>query len=94
MKLGTSKCTLATLEVSYLVHRVMRDGVLPDLSLLQAISEIPAPQNVKESLSFLGLASYYHRYIKGFATIASPLHALAKKDVVYHWTPECQDAFV
>ena len=45
-------------------------------------------------MAFLGLASYYRRYVKSFAAIAAPLHALMKKDVVFHWTPECQKAFV
>ena len=43
--------------------------------------------------SFLGLAGYYRRYVKNFAAIASPLHALTRKDVVFHWGPECQESF-
>ena len=58
------------------------------------IREIPAPQNVKELWSFWGLASYHCRYVKRFAAIASPLHALMKKEAVFHWTPECQDTFL
>ena len=62
--------------------------------LLKAIREIPTPQNVREVRSFLGLASYHQPYVKGFAAIAALLHTLIKKDVVFHWTPECQEAFV
>ena len=85
---------LAAPEVSYLGHHVMRDGLLPDPSLLWAISKILGLQNVKELQSFLGLVSYYFRYVKGFSAIASLLHAFTKKDAVFHWTPECQDNFV
>ena len=46
-----------------------------------------------EGSSFLGLARYYRHYVKNFAAIARPLHALTKKDAVFHWSPECQDAF-
>ena len=42
---------------------------------------------------FLGLASYYRRFVKSFATIASPLHALTKKNARFQWTKECQRAF-
>ena len=82
LKLGASKCTLAVPEVSSLGNLMTR-----------AIREIPMPQNVKKVVSFLGLASYYRRYAKGFAAITSPLHALTKKEVVFHWTPECHEAF-
>ncbi|HEV7737633.1 MAG TPA: ribonuclease H family protein, partial [Chlamydiales bacterium] len=42
---------------------------------------------------FLGLTSYYRRFIKGYADIAAPLNALMQKDVMYHWSNECQKAF-
>ena len=43
--------------------------------------------------SFLGLAGYYRRYVKGFAAIATPLHALTRKDALFHWSEDCQAAF-
>ena len=42
----------------------------------------------------MGLASYYRQYMKGFATIAAPLHALTKKEVVFYRIPECQEDFL
>ena len=42
---------------------------------------------------FVGLASYYRRFVPGFAKIATPLHYLTKKDVPFEWTPECEAAF-
>ena len=93
LKLGADKCTFAAREVSYLGHRVTEEGLLPDPSLLAAIREISPPKNATEVRSFLGLAGYYRRYVKNFATIAGPLHALTRKDAVFHWGPDCQDAF-
>ena len=93
LKLGADKCTFAAKEVNYLGHRVTEEGLLPDSSLLAAIREIPPPKTPTEVRSFLGLAGYYRRYVKGFAAIAAPLHALTRKDAVFHWTEDCQAAF-
>ena len=93
LKLGTEKCTFTAKEVSYLGHRVTEDGLLPDPSLPTAIRESQPPKNATEVRSFLGLAGYYRRYVKYFAAIAGPLHALTQKDAVFHWSSECQDAF-
>ena len=83
LKLGADKCTFAAKEVSYLGRRVTEEGLLPDSSLLAAIREIPPPKT----------AGYYRRYVKGFAAIAGPSHALTRKDAVFHWSTECQAAF-
>ena len=93
LKLGAVKCTFAAKEVSYLGHRVTEEGLLPDPSLLAAIRDIPPPTTATEVCSFLGLAGYYQRYVKGFAAIAAPLHALTRKDAVFHWSEDCQNAF-
>ena len=93
LKLGDEKCTFVAKEVSYLGHRAMKEGLLPDSSLLAAIREIPPPKTATEVRSFLGLAGYYRRYVKNFAAIAGPLHALTRKDAVFHWSPDGQTAF-
>ena len=69
------------------------EGLLPDPSLLAAIRDIPPPKTATEVRSFLGLAGYYRRYVKGFAAIAAPLHALTRKDALFHWSEDCQAAF-
>ena len=91
--MGAEKYTFAAKEVSYLGHRVTEEGLLPDSSLLAAIWEIPPLKTATEVRSFLGLAGYYRQYVKNFATIAGLLHALTRKDAVFHWSAECQTAF-
>ena len=93
LKFGAAKCTFAAKEVSYLGHRVTEEGLLPDPLLLATIREIPPPKTATEVRSFLGLAGYYRRYVKGFAAIAAPLHALTQKDAIFHWSEDCQTAF-
>ena len=84
LKLRAEKCAFAAKEVSYLGHRVTEEGLLPDSALLAAIREIPPPKTATEVRSFLGFTGYYRRYGKNFAAITDPLHALTRKDVVFH----------
>ena len=93
LKLGPTKCTFTAKEVSYLGHQVTEEGLLPDPALLAAIRDIPPPKTATEVRSFLGLAGYYRRYVKGFAASAAPLHALTRKDALFHWSEDCQAAF-
>ena len=51
------------------------------------------PKTATEIRQFLGLASYYRRYIQQFADIATPLHYLTEKTATFVWTEECQKAF-
>lgn len=53
----------------------------------------PTPQTVKEVRQFIGLASYYRRFVGGFAKIAQPLHDLTRKGTLFNWSAECEDAF-
>ncbi|KAL5853172.1 hypothetical protein ACOSQ3_008290 [Xanthoceras sorbifolium] len=51
------------------------------------------PRNVSEIRSFLGLAGYYRRFVKGFSSIATPLTKLLHKNVRFEWNEKCQTAF-
>ena len=63
--------------------------VSPDPEKTSQIESWPMPQSAQDVQRFVGLANYYHRFIKSFATIAKPLHRLTEKGVVFSWTPEC-----
>ena len=65
--------------------------MVPESSLLAAIREIPPPKTATKVRSFLGLAGYYRRYVKSFAAIAAPLHALTRKDAVLNRLRPPQD---
>ena len=73
---------------------VSRDGISPDPQKVGAVRDFPQPHDVKTLRSFLGLASYYRRFIPGFSTVANPLFALTRKDVEFSWTTACQEAFL
>ena len=53
----------------------------------------PAPTKVKELRSFFELPNYYHRFIKGYSKIVSPLTDLLKKDRAWDWDIECRMDF-
>ncbi|XP_073152099.1 uncharacterized protein [Henckelia pumila] len=60
---------------------------------VQAVKEWSIPRNSSEIHSFLGLANYYRKFIKGFSSIVVPLTALTKKNAKFIWKPECQKRF-
>ena len=79
LKLKLEKCEFLWKEVSYLGHVISENGVLPDKAKTKVTEEFPTPQTVKQLKSFLGLMSYYRRFIPRFSKLASPLHKLLKK---------------
>ena len=87
------KCTQAMSQVTYLGHKFTQSGLTPDRSKIQAVQDWPTPANVSSLRQFLGLASYYQRYISKFSTIAAPLTQLTHKRVVFSWSAECESSF-
>ncbi|CAI5484601.1 unnamed protein product [Closterium sp. Yama58-4] len=88
-----SKCEFFLPEVEFLGHVVSASGVRTDPKKIAAVQDWVAPTSVKELQSFLGFANYYHRFIQGYASIASPLTDLLRKGVEYVWGPAQQQAF-
>ena len=93
LKLKPSKCSFVREEVEYLGHLLTPDGLKTNPRTVNAVKEYPQPQSVKEIRQFLGLSSYYRRFIKNFAALAQPLTALTRNNVEFKWTEECQEAF-
>ena len=91
--LKPKKCHFAKREVLYLGYVMSESGISADKSKVEAVKKFPVPTNVKQVRSFVGLASYYRRFIPGFSKIAGPLFALTKKDSLFEWSPSCQKAF-
>lgn len=76
LKLKTRKCQLACTQVTFLGHVVSSQGLQPDAKNLDKVREWPTPRTTTEVRAFVGLCSYYRRFVRNFSTIASPLHAL------------------
>ncbi len=90
LKLKPTKCCLMRAEVPFLGHIVSREGVGVDPAKTEAVENWPTPINVKDVRAFLGLASYYRRYIPGFA---APMTNLTRQGVDLVWDDACEGAF-
>ena len=93
LKLKPSKCHFVTQQVEYLGHLITPQGIKPNPERERAVKDFPVPTSLKGVRAFIGLASYYRRFIKGFAQIAQPLHSLTHKGAIFNWTEQCQGAF-
>ena len=94
LKLKPDKCHLLKTEVIFLGHVVSKEGVKPDPSNIAKIVQWTEPTNPKQVKQFVATASYYRRFVDGFAKIARPLLELTKQGVDFKWTEACNQAFV
>ena len=88
-----SKCRFLQSSVIFLGHRIDAEGLHPTKEKLKAIMDAPAPKNIQELCSFLGLINYYGKFIPNAATILAPLNDLLRKDAISKWAEKCQKSF-
>ena len=107
LKLKMAKCHFFQREVKYLGHVISAEGVATDPEKTRAVVDWKRPATVTELRSFVGFASYYRRFVEGFAKHAAPLHTLvaelqgpnkkprpkASVKLQGHWSEECEQAF-
>jgi hypothetical protein len=87
-----SKCTFAADSISYLGHVISSKGVEAEPDKLQAIQSWPTPSSMTTLRGFLGLTGYYRRFVRNYASIASPLTDILKKPS-FIWNEEAAMAF-
>lgn len=93
LRVNGVKCRLGLPAVEFLGHVVDGKGVSMSESRKQGLAGIKPPQSAVQLKSFLGLASYFRTFVKGFATVAKPLHRLCSEKVAFEWRDEAQQAF-
>ncbi|KJZ68382.1 hypothetical protein HIM_12228 [Hirsutella minnesotensis 3608] len=94
LQIDIDKCDFEAKSVKYLGFIVEAGkGIRVDPEKVQAIQQWQRPCSVKGVRSFLGFANYYRQFIPRFSNIAAPLTALTKKDAVFAWSKECDNAF-
>ncbi|KAL7870652.1 hypothetical protein SRHO_G00081490 [Serrasalmus rhombeus] len=105
LKAKLGKCVFFQQEVGYLGHVISSRGVSTDPAKVEVVAQWQRPRNVSELRSFLGFASYYRRFVEGFAQLAGPLHKLvaallsteskkgSRQGLGSAWTPQCEQSF-
>ncbi|XP_027156138.1 uncharacterized protein LOC113756798, partial [Coffea eugenioides] len=88
-----SKCEFWLEELSFLGHKVSKEGIAVDPAKVEAIMMWKQPETPTEVRSFLGLAGYYRKFIKDFLKIAGPMTELTKKGNKFIWAPKCESSF-
>jgi hypothetical protein len=86
------KCQFDRSNLPYLGHIVTREGIKTDPDKVKTIQEVKNPTTATEVRAFLGICSYYRKFIKDFADITEPLLQLLKKRAKFVWTDECSNA--
>jgi len=72
-------------EVGFLGVVIEADRIKMEEEKVKGVLDWPKPKCVKDVQKFLGLVNYYHQFIKGFISIARPLHDIVKKDQKWDW---------
>lgn len=93
LRLNSKKCYFGKQKLEFLGFVVSKDGTHADPKKIEKVNNFPVPKTPKEALSFLMLASYYRRFIKGFAEISAPIRTLLKKGVLFQWKEPQEEAF-
>ena len=93
LKLKLKKCHFLQSETNYLGFVVNENGIKPDPKKVEAIQSIAVPTSVREVRGFIGMCSYYRRFIPNFSEIAEPIISLTRKYAKFKWSEKCQNAF-
>ncbi|XP_030039191.2 uncharacterized protein K02A2.6 [Manduca sexta] len=93
LKFNKSKCLFDKSEVAYIGHIFNKEGIAPDKSKVEAIIDMPRPENVKDLQRYLGMINYLGSYIPNLAQETSVLRDLLKKQNIWQWTDNHESQF-
>ena len=89
----SSQCEFMVPSVSYLRHHIDQDGLHPSPDKVRAVVEAPRPRSVQELRAYLGLLTYYGKFLPDVSTVLAPLYQLLKKESQWHWSAKEEKAF-
>jgi len=93
LRMNASKCAFALESVKFLGLTISKRGLLIDDDRVKVIRTYPRPTTVRGVKSFIGLVTYFKRFIKGFSTVSYPLRRLLSKYVTWTWGAPEEQAF-
>jgi len=88
IQLKCNKCAFLLPAVEHLVHKISVQRPQPTDEKIRAINNDPAPTNISQLKSFLGLINYYCKFLQNLSNILAPLYRLIQKNTRWHWGPE------
>ena len=88
-----SKCKFMAPSISYLGFKIDANGLHPLPEKVEAVVNAPSPKNVTELKSFLGLLTYYSKFLPNMSTVLGPVYKLLRKEVKWHWGDPEESAF-
>ena len=92
-KIKTRKCRFGFRETKFLDFIVSKEAAKMNPNKCKSIQDYPVPRSSKDVKRFLGLASYYRKFIPNFADIAAPLNKLTQKNIRFRWSEICESSF-
>ena len=93
LKIKPSKCFFGSNRMKFLGHIISSEGISCDPDKVEKVKNWPVPRTQTQVKSFLGLASYYRRFIPSFADIAYPLNRLTRDDIMFEWDENTDKSF-
>ncbi|CAB4027032.1 Hypothetical predicted protein [Paramuricea clavata] len=93
LKLNFDKVKIRKEEVPYVGHLISAHGLKPDPTKVEAMKNMPAPENKDDVRRFLGSVQYLAKFLPRLAEVEEPLRHLTKKDTVFHWDKPQENAF-
>lgn len=93
VRINLDKCKFLEKTVKYLGHTLYNGEVRPNDDKVEAILKAPAPSNVQQLQSYLGLINYYGKFIPNLSSELKDLYKLLQKNINFVWSSDCQRAF-
>ncbi|KAG8174283.1 hypothetical protein JTE90_020770 [Oedothorax gibbosus] len=93
LKVKRDKCEFLCDSLTFLGHTIDSNGIRPVDDKVRAIRNAPTPTNVGELRSFLGLVTFYSKFLPNMSTKLAPLYNLLQKSVPWHWSQAETEAF-
>ena len=93
IRLKKAKCVFMQTKVEYLGHIITKNGLQPSDEKVRAIQKAPSPQNTTQLRSFLGMITYYSKFLPNLSTQLAPIYSLLQKNTRWKWGPKQKKAF-
>lgn len=93
MRANLDKCQFFSKQIQYCGYVIDRYGIHKEQKKIDAVQNMPVPENKDQVRSFVGLVNYYGRFFPQLSTILYPLNRLLRNEVPFQWSSQCDKAF-